>query len=333
MAAIEIRENGDDVRVCELTRDHNILGRHPECDVCLDRRNVSRQHCRIICEGGLWYVEDLNSLNGTFVNGRRIAGRHPLQDRDLLHIYKLSATFYSGAAPVRAQVLTTPREPVLHLPPTPPAAESQGPREPNILHSYRVEPATLPLTLSEKKLPGVFHLLATMNDPAEPEVLLPRLLDALFLVFPQARRGHLVFSEGKDPARVLFANKSRSEEAAGETMLGPIRNNIAEQVLKEGIAVLGVDYADEAKEEAQDSIFEVVNRAAMYVPLLRMEGDPLGVAYLDTTEPERRFQADDLEVFAALALVAGQIIDYSRQHARRHTMQREVNKANEAHEA
>jgi len=50
-----------------------IIGRSPRCDVVLESRDVSREHARILQDQfGRWIVEDLDSSNGTFINGKRI---------------------------------------------------------------------------------------------------------------------------------------------------------------------------------------------------------------------------------------------------------------------
>lgn len=50
-----------------------IIGRSPRCDVVLESRDVSREHARIFQDPlGQWSVEDLDSSNGTFINGKRI---------------------------------------------------------------------------------------------------------------------------------------------------------------------------------------------------------------------------------------------------------------------
>jgi pSer/pThr/pTyr-binding forkhead associated (FHA) protein len=56
----------------DLTRPDMILGRHSSADVRLPLPDVSRRHCRFFFEEGAWHVEDLKSLNGTFVNEQAI---------------------------------------------------------------------------------------------------------------------------------------------------------------------------------------------------------------------------------------------------------------------
>src|SRR5262245_61090484 len=52
----------------ELTRPDMLLGRHSEADIRLPLPDVSRRHCRFVFRDGFWYVRDLKSLNGTYVN-------------------------------------------------------------------------------------------------------------------------------------------------------------------------------------------------------------------------------------------------------------------------
>src|SRR5262249_27257834 len=56
----------------ELTKADNLVGRHSEAEVRLAFPDVSRRHSRFVFLDGGWRVLDLNSLNGTFVNGERV---------------------------------------------------------------------------------------------------------------------------------------------------------------------------------------------------------------------------------------------------------------------
>jgi pSer/pThr/pTyr-binding forkhead associated (FHA) protein len=72
--------------------DRTLIGRSPECDVFLDDVTVSRKHAELTHEGDSWTVRDLGSLNGTFVNRRRIESS-PLQDDDEVQVGKYRLTF------------------------------------------------------------------------------------------------------------------------------------------------------------------------------------------------------------------------------------------------
>jgi hypothetical protein len=64
-----------------------LLGRALECDIVLKTGEVSRRHCRIVCEQDRLMVEDLDSAQGTRVNGKRVT-RSRLQDGDRLEVAK-----------------------------------------------------------------------------------------------------------------------------------------------------------------------------------------------------------------------------------------------------
>lgn len=61
----------------QFTRSFRV-GREEGCDVCVENEYVSRSHVEVFFENGQWWVRDLNSSNGTFVNGHRIE-RVPLE--------------------------------------------------------------------------------------------------------------------------------------------------------------------------------------------------------------------------------------------------------------
>ena len=71
--------------VLELTRPDMVMGRHSEVDVRLPLPDVSRRHCRFVFTNSAWQVFDLDSLNGVFVNGKRIQ-RATLRDQDNLTV-------------------------------------------------------------------------------------------------------------------------------------------------------------------------------------------------------------------------------------------------------
>ncbi len=91
-AALVIRAGGG--RVGEsfaLGGERMTVGRRPDSDVFLDDVTVSRDHALIVRRTGAYWLDDLGSLNGTYVNRRRIDS-HRLEDGDELQIgkYKLS---------------------------------------------------------------------------------------------------------------------------------------------------------------------------------------------------------------------------------------------------
>jgi hypothetical protein len=62
------------------------IGRSPDADVRIEDRFASGIHARIYSRGPSYYVEDMNSTNGTFLNGGRLDGEATLNDLDAVRI-------------------------------------------------------------------------------------------------------------------------------------------------------------------------------------------------------------------------------------------------------
>jgi FHA domain-containing protein/zinc ribbon protein len=72
--------------------ERTTIGRSPDCGIFLDDVTVSRRHAVLVARDGHWLVEDGGSLNGTFVNRRRVESAE-LEDGDELQIGKYRLTF------------------------------------------------------------------------------------------------------------------------------------------------------------------------------------------------------------------------------------------------
>ena len=75
-----------------LAADSVEIGRSATVDILLDDVTVSRQHARVLRRPDGYYIEDSDSLNGTYVNHRRVESHH-LADGDELQIGKFKLTY------------------------------------------------------------------------------------------------------------------------------------------------------------------------------------------------------------------------------------------------
>jgi pSer/pThr/pTyr-binding forkhead associated (FHA) protein len=92
-AALVIRSGGG--RAGEsFTVDHDrmAIGRTPDAAVFLDDVTVSRNHALLVHRADGYYIDDLGSLNGTYVNRRRIES-HKLEDGDEIQIGKFKLSY------------------------------------------------------------------------------------------------------------------------------------------------------------------------------------------------------------------------------------------------
>jgi len=91
--ALVIRSGGGRVgQSFPLTGVRMRVGRSPEAEVFLDDVTVSRDHAVLVQRHGGWFLDDSGSLNGTYVNRKRIES-HRLEDGDELQVGKYKLTF------------------------------------------------------------------------------------------------------------------------------------------------------------------------------------------------------------------------------------------------
>jgi adenylate cyclase len=139
-------------------RPVNSLGRHPNNSIQLLDKIVSKEHCIIELRGNQFYLRDLGSLNGTFINNERVRGEAPLKHGDEIALGSTRGRFEEGAAPQPVQ----PIGPAAIQAPLPP------PPQPNAGWPATPQPpvaAPSPLAQSAHVLPQI---------PAPPPAQPPR---------------------------------------------------------------------------------------------------------------------------------------------------------------
>jgi SARP family transcriptional regulator, regulator of embCAB operon len=82
-----------------LTSDRCTVGSSPEGELVIDDRSVSAVHALFERMNGVWFVEDLGSRNGTFVNGQRVVSRHSIRPGDEIRL-GLTRSVLSGIVSV-----------------------------------------------------------------------------------------------------------------------------------------------------------------------------------------------------------------------------------------
>jgi pSer/pThr/pTyr-binding forkhead associated (FHA) protein len=81
-----VQEKGKSRKTLRLQSEESIVGRRHDCDVRIISAEVSRRHCLLSIFDGYLNVEDLDSVNGTFLNGKRVAGKQIVRPGDRLQI-------------------------------------------------------------------------------------------------------------------------------------------------------------------------------------------------------------------------------------------------------
>lgn len=93
MSFIEVYFNSVLRNTLAVKDDVTSIGRTPDNTVCLDNKGVSSHHAIITKEEDKYFIEDINSSNGTIVNGERIVSKQPLFFDDSIEICKHTLKF------------------------------------------------------------------------------------------------------------------------------------------------------------------------------------------------------------------------------------------------
>lgn len=76
-----------------LTKKQNVIGRDPDADICIKSHRISRKHCMIYRDNDSYYINDLDSSNGTYVNYVKLTEKHKLRNEDIIKIADVKLEF------------------------------------------------------------------------------------------------------------------------------------------------------------------------------------------------------------------------------------------------
>jgi len=302
MAKIVLLQDGQAVPFDLMTAE-TVIGRHPECTFQINSNMVSRKHARVSRDGDRFLVEDLGSGNGTFVNGKKIEGPTVLAHDDRI---KLGPVLLRFEMP--EQAVATPAAAAVSRP-QPVASEngssfkldvSEGEEDTStIMGTADRSSAFGKLEVNpEAKLKGVLEISRALAGTADLNALLPKILDTLFVIFPHADRGCILFN---DPATGKMVPRAMKHRRAGDDETVKLSRTILKTVLEQKTGILSADAASDSRFQASESISNLTIRSMMCVPLLSLSGEPMGVINIDTQNAFNQFRAEDLDLLMAVA--------------------------------
>lgn len=291
MAALFILKGPGAGQSIPLPGDANVIGRQPDVGVYLDSLAVSRQHARVVCEDGAYFLEDLGSSNGTYLNGQLLSTRASLSPNDTVQIGPYSFALRLDE-PVDA---TTPEVDTQHV------VRATVEAQPSNRSLFARDPAY--------KLQVILEIAQHLGRTMNIEDLLGQLLDHLLRLFPQADRGLALMCEGDKLA--LRAQRGR---AARQTS-GLYSKTIVNRVLTEGVGLWSEDVGSDRNLQLSATMVSLQLRSFLCAPLIGAGGKRLGVLQLDTSRVGHSFQDEDLEVFTAIALQVSVVLENVSLHA------------------
>lgn len=335
MASLTVLQGGEPGRRYELEGERWVLGRSPECDVVLDVAAISRRHVILTEETGGFFVQDLGSRNGTYINSQRVVDRAPLRHGDQMLICDLLFEFdnpppadsLSGDVPDGSTLLNS----------------LVGGDDPTIDEDTSTIMATVDVSQNKKtwggsakpelQLEALIEISNNLGSTLSVKEILPKLLDSLFKIFVQADRGFVIMRPRPDAPLVPVASKARRP---GDEDNMRISRTIVEQAMEGQQAILSADAASDERFSMAQSIADFQIRSLICAPLISNDGESLGVIQIDTRNQLSRFTDQDLQVLAGVANQASIAMDNARLHeeaVKQRALQRDLEVASQMQHA
>ncbi len=290
--------------IVALPDGESTVGRDPANGVAIFDPSVSRKHCLLRREeDGRFQIKDLNSRNGTQVNGI------PVKEQWLRHGDEIATGDSVFLFLVEEEERAAPNGRV-EFDDSQPAAETKVVYPKDVVYLQpdrllRELPATAYVARNLSallKISGVVHAIRDLEE------LQSRLLDLIFEVVP-AGRGAILLAEGSGQE---FSSLYARTRQAGQPQLVRVSRTIARKVMKENVAILGVDVGASGALRDVESVAASEVRSLLCVPLSVFQRT-IGCIYLDSTNATNRFLEDHLQLIAAVAGISAVALDNARR--------------------
>lgn len=325
MAFLKVISGSIPGQIIELTEDQTVLGRHPNSQIVLDNAAVSRHHAQVLFSHGRYFLEDLRSRNGTFLNDEAVTNRRELQERDQIDICEIVLQFSTDfpkneaidsdydLGPAASQLAAS----VTRIGQAIPSTESPDPLESSsilgTLGAMGAEGETndrLAIN-SEAKLRGILEISRALNRVLDVDQALQRTLECLFRIFPQADEGFAMLIDEATGQPVVRSIHTRNPDREGR-----VSTTIVQQALREKSALLSEDVQSDQRFSSSQSIAGTQLRSLVCIPLLDAEQKPLGIIQLAAHSLSTPFSESDLDLLTAIGGQIALALDNAALHHR-----------------
>jgi len=286
------------------------IGRDQKNDLVLESKIVSRGHAQIVTAKESLAIVDLDSHNGTFVNGTRIK-EAPLQDGDeiligeILLLYqetiKEDIHFSEDDSPLdsRATIIRSIEDLAI-----------TGLLGREIQPSQRRDERIEQLERNNRNLTILYQLSEQLISSISLRELLNMIIELIFKSIDADRGFLMLIDEGEN----LIPKVVKYRDSKGDEKI-TISRTIVNRVIQDRVAILTTDAMVDPRFSQGESIYLHGIRSAMCVPLWR-ERDIIGIIHLDTFRQANQFTENDLELLMAIANHAAIGIEQARLNER-----------------
>jgi diguanylate cyclase (GGDEF)-like protein len=281
-------------RCFESDKETIYVGRGAESDLSIDDPSVSKVHAKIVKEGGVYYIEDMKSRNGTWVRGDAIVSGTKVEVKEGCLIALGDALICLGETSSPDVAL---EKPPLHV--------SEGPC------NGRAGWAGTSLS-TRKKLETVYQAIATLLESIDLGEICERIIQSVFLNFRNVDEAVvLIRDEETNELREMAFRVRRQSERSGLNYSRTVVN----RVMNEGKAVMVSDAQGDKRYLTSDSVQLRQIRSILCVPLISKRRS-VGVFYIHSTSRPEPFQKEDLFFVTSLAGPAALALDNSMLYSK-----------------
>jgi transcriptional regulator with GAF, ATPase, and Fis domain len=283
-----------------LNTDPVSIGRESASVVCLSHSSVSRRHCLIKRCGDEFVISDLDSYNGTFVNGVPVK-EQALTHADQIKIGSIALLFLVGES---EDAITAN---LVQLDDSNPVTQSTRQMRPETL-LRQTEQALLDTTAHERvarDLGALLKIGSRINLLRNTKDLQREILNSIFEVVP-VDRGAILLNQGEQEFSSLYGRDREDENKPIH-----ISRTVVDKVMAEGVAIFSNDIRTSETLSTAESLVVAQITSLMCVPLIVFE-KVVGVIYLDTSDPMVRFDEGHLQLVAGIAGIAAVSLENAR---------------------
>lgn len=265
-----------------------LIGRSSQCDIRLHHDAVSRQHARLEDRGGQWHVLDLESVNGTRLNGRRIKEAR-LTPGDVIEIRPFAMNYLAGpcADPDHSICL---------------AASCDGPA----LVGER-QPAGQVIRQRLADLYGLARLVIHRQDNGS-------FWHAIHAALQRSLMADRCVLVGFDQNTGLYRLAPRLRTPEGEAPL-VVSRSVLQDVIQAGRGALIRSVADDERYAGAESLVAGRTGSVICAPVV-VSGQTRAVVYAERRQGSPPFTPDDLDFVTAAVDMAAAAVDVDELHAR-----------------
>lgn len=270
-----------------------VIGRDTTATLCIADASVSRRHSQIEKEAETFVIADLESLNGTFINDVPVK-RRKLQHGDRVRIGDAQFIFLLHDADVSGS--------------SSPVRFDDGQVISGSTLQFRFNDA---LYVMARDLSALMKISTTINAIRGVEELQQTLLNLLFEVIPAERGVILLTDASADGNDGEFASVFGLDRQRGQDESIKVSSKVTKWVLQHRESILITNEAEAENFQSSDSLIADEPVSVMCVPLIMLDRT-LGVIYLDTTDPNTRFDKDHLQLVSAISSITAVALDNAR---------------------